>query len=568
MIALIFAALVSGCSELSNLTKDPRSLSSRVGNFSPTKLDTENSERKAAKLVTPLPRGTTDLNGKQEDFDPAFGSPETSSAEISSAETSSAGTSSAGTSSPSSFPSAYEPSAQQTPQSSEPSIIPLAKNISSQPSGITPSSSRPNVKSSSPANQFGSPGTPAELAMEGADERAHLNAVRQKVSQQQQFSQLGSGKPSVSAPTATAGTQGGPGRVSTVATAIPGARLPALTTTTDGSGRTPTASNPNPGGSNSLSSTRTLASRTGTPRPGLKPGVSDSSAFGKSQNGRTTVFMETPAVKPISEVPPSIANGNPQGFGCPPSGLGAFNAKNQQYANAPAVTAAAPGSRYGTNARGMGAPNRGFGNTTSSNGAAGQGFGINSSGVSAQNEDFGNGVDSNPVNPRFASPATAVTTPITPGSSIISLSSIPLAQSRAPVESAQSQQPRSGGFFGFGGGNSGYSSAEDAQIVNAQAERARATRVTITARVKKLLPDDRKGNPHQRFLLGLSNGTTVLVAHNIDLAPYVPLQEGSTVTICGEYIWNEKGGVLHYTHHTTNSRHQGGYIQYNGQTYQ
>jgi hypothetical protein len=35
----------------------------------------------------------------------------------------------------------------------------------------------------------------------------------------------------------------------------------------------------------------------------------------------------------------------------------------------------------------------------------------------------------------------------------------------------------------------------------------------------------------------------------------------------GEYIWNKKGGVLHYTHHST-TRHESGWIQLNGQVYQ
>lgn len=113
-----------------------------------------------------------------------------------------------------------------------------------------------------------------------------------------------------------------------------------------------------------------------------------------------------------------------------------------------------------------------------------------------------------------------------------------------------------------------YGTAQDFEVVKAQNQQLRDERVTCTARVKKLLKDDRKGSPHQRFLIELTNGTTVLIAHNIDLAPYVPLQVGDTVTISGEYVWNRKGGVIHYTHHTTNAKHQDGMIQFNNQIYQ
>lgn len=118
-----------------------------------------------------------------------------------------------------------------------------------------------------------------------------------------------------------------------------------------------------------------------------------------------------------------------------------------------------------------------------------------------------------------------------------------------------------------GPGVAGVTDLGDRQVVDAQARHLEDVEVTFTARVKKLLPPDRKGVTHQRFLLELSNDRTILVAHNTDLAPEVPIQKGDLVTVHGEYIWNARGGVVHYTHHTTN-RHQGGWINFNGQTYQ
>ncbi|CAN5707813.1 hypothetical protein BH10CYA1_BH10CYA1_06070 [soil metagenome] len=113
----------------------------------------------------------------------------------------------------------------------------------------------------------------------------------------------------------------------------------------------------------------------------------------------------------------------------------------------------------------------------------------------------------------------------------------------------------------------GESDGGDAIVIRAQKKHRKKVEVTLTARVKELLPPDTDGSPHQRFLLELSNGTTVLVAHNTDLAPEVPIHAGDLVTLHGEYIWNKLGGVLHYTHHST-TRHESGWIQLNGQTYQ
>lgn len=67
--------------------------------------------------------------------------------------------------------------------------------------------------------------------------------------------------------------------------------------------------------------------------------------------------------------------------------------------------------------------------------------------------------------------------------------------------------------------------------------------------VARLLSDDNEGSRHQKFIIKLANGQSVLVAHNIDLAPRIDdLKTGESIEYNGEYEWNEKGGVLHWMH--------------------
>jgi hypothetical protein len=106
------------------------------------------------------------------------------------------------------------------------------------------------------------------------------------------------------------------------------------------------------------------------------------------------------------------------------------------------------------------------------------------------------------------------------------------------------------------------------EVLNAQAQQMRKVEVTISGPVFKMLPDDTKGLPHERWLMQLSNGSTVLIAHDTKLAPRVPINNGDMVRIHGEYIWNDKGGVIHWTHHAPNGRHEPGWVEFNGQKYE
>lgn len=82
-----------------------------------------------------------------------------------------------------------------------------------------------------------------------------------------------------------------------------------------------------------------------------------------------------------------------------------------------------------------------------------------------------------------------------------------------------------------------------------------------------MLPDDNDGDRHQRAIIVLSNKRTILIAHNIDLAPRVPWREGDTIEFYGEYEWSEEGGVMHWTHHDPARRHVDGWIKLDGKVY-
>ncbi len=86
--------------------------------------------------------------------------------------------------------------------------------------------------------------------------------------------------------------------------------------------------------------------------------------------------------------------------------------------------------------------------------------------------------------------------------------------------------------------------------------------------VKAILRDDLQGSKHQKFILSLSSGGTLLISHNIDIAPRIDtIKKGDSVAFYGEYEWNEKGGVVHWTHHDPAGKHVGGWLKHNDRVY-
>jgi hypothetical protein len=109
----------------------------------------------------------------------------------------------------------------------------------------------------------------------------------------------------------------------------------------------------------------------------------------------------------------------------------------------------------------------------------------------------------------------------------------------------------------------------DQALATAFAEREKGFQTSGSGVVVSILPDDDDGSRHQRFILRLASGQTLLVAHNIDLAPRIPsLRAGDTVEFYGEYEWNAQGGVIHWTHHDPAGRHPAGWLKHKGRIFQ
>jgi hypothetical protein len=98
---------------------------------------------------------------------------------------------------------------------------------------------------------------------------------------------------------------------------------------------------------------------------------------------------------------------------------------------------------------------------------------------------------------------------------------------------------------------------------------ASGSTLRVTGRVQRLLADDRDGSPHQRFIIVTDSGISLLIAHNIALAPRLEgLAIGAAVEVQGDYEWNDKGGLIHWTHKDPQGKHIAGYIDWRGRRYQ
>lgn len=117
------------------------------------------------------------------------------------------------------------------------------------------------------------------------------------------------------------------------------------------------------------------------------------------------------------------------------------------------------------------------------------------------------------------------------------------------------------GGVGSVGGDAALARAFDAQASDLEVE-GRGT-------VVRVLADDDEGARHQRFILRLDSGQTLLIAHNTDVAPRIEgLAAGDVVALRGVYEWSAEGGTVHWTHRDPGGVHAAGWLRRDGRVYE
>lgn len=92
--------------------------------------------------------------------------------------------------------------------------------------------------------------------------------------------------------------------------------------------------------------------------------------------------------------------------------------------------------------------------------------------------------------------------------------------------------------------------------------------IEASGRIVRMLADDREGSRHQRLIVMLGTGQTLLIAHNTDIAPRIErIEAGDRLRFRGEYVWNAQGGVIHWTHHDPDGTEIGGWLEHQGRRY-
>jgi hypothetical protein len=117
-------------------------------------------------------------------------------------------------------------------------------------------------------------------------------------------------------------------------------------------------------------------------------------------------------------------------------------------------------------------------------------------------------------------------------------------------------------------GSDSAGNGNDAQIVSAVNRQTQVNFVEGSGMVvTQLLPDDTSGLTHQKWIVRLSNGKLIQAVYNTDMCPRVPLKVGDVVSMGGQFIWTNQGGLIHWLHHDPKGARPDGYVNLNGKDY-
>ncbi len=111
--------------------------------------------------------------------------------------------------------------------------------------------------------------------------------------------------------------------------------------------------------------------------------------------------------------------------------------------------------------------------------------------------------------------------------------------------------------------------AGNAAVERAFADHRSGIEVTADGAVTRLLSDDTgPSGTHQRFIVQVKGSTqTLLIENNVSIGKRVPVATGDGVVVHGEYVWNDQGGLIHFTHHDPDHSHEDGWIELKGIRY-
>jgi hypothetical protein len=85
--------------------------------------------------------------------------------------------------------------------------------------------------------------------------------------------------------------------------------------------------------------------------------------------------------------------------------------------------------------------------------------------------------------------------------------------------------------------------------------------------VTHILPDDTQGLPHQKWEAQLSDGSIIMVVYNSNMGERIPVEEGMTFSVGGQFIWTQDGGLIHWVHADPKKKRPDGFVFINDALY-